>query len=130
MLKEQFSNPPDRANMYPVFGQNSKMSEAQLKIVFSNPLFDDLVGDVDDYILENVVKKLMKDPAGLDDIRETIKKAQSIYETYEEWAEYLSVVERILGMDIEDTIAEELIERGKGLAENVAERAGVCAEDD
>lgn len=33
-------------------------------------------------------------------------------------------------MDIEDTIAEDLIEKGKNLAENVAGRAGMCAEDD
>lgn len=130
MIKEQFSNSPDHANMYFVFGRNSKMSNAQIAVVFANPLFDDIAGDIDDYILENVVKKLLKDPAQLNDIRETIKKANSIYETYEEWADYLSVVERILGLDIEDTIAEELIDKGKNLAENVAERAGMCAEDD
>ncbi len=58
------------------------------------------------------------------------KKAGSIYEVYEEWAEYLSVVARIVGLDLEDTAVEKRIERGKGLAETVAERAGICAEDD
>ncbi len=130
MIKDQFANAPERESMYPVFGVTSKMSDAQLAIVFANPLFDDIAGDIDEYILENVVKKLLKEPAQLDDIRETIKKANSIYETYEEWADYLSVVERLIGVDLEDTIAEELVDRGKKLAESVAERAGMCTEDD
>ena len=130
MIKDQFANPPDRANMYPVFGIKSKMSDTQVAIVFSDPLFDDIAGDIDEYILENIIKKLLKDPSDLDGIRDTVKKASSIYETYEEWAEYLSVVERIVGLDLEDTVVEELIDRGKGLAEKVAERAGVCSEDD
>jgi len=116
--------------MYPVFGIKSKMSDTQVAIVFSDPLFDDIAGDIDEYILENIIKKLLKDPSDLDGIRDTVKKASSIYETYEEWAEYLSVVERIVGLDLEDTVVEELIDRGKGLAEKVAERAGVCSEDD
>ena len=42
----------------------------------------------------------------------------------------MSVVEKIIGLDLEDTIAEDLIDKGKNLAEKVAERAGACTEDD
>ncbi|WP_164709266.1 hypothetical protein, partial [Pseudomonas viridiflava] len=66
MIKDQFANAPERESMYPVFGVTSKMSDAQLAIVFANPLFDDIAGDIDEYILENVVKKLLKEPAQLD----------------------------------------------------------------
>lgn len=130
MLKEQFAKSPQRADMYPVFGLEGEMSSGQLKTVFENPLFDNMVGDADEYLLNEVVKQFLKEPSQIEDIKEAIKKANSVYEVYEEWAEYLSVAERLLGMDFENEMVEDLVNKGRALAEEYAERNGYCKEDD
>ncbi len=130
MLKEHFAEPPQRADMHLVFGANGKMSTVQLNAVFSNPLVENMAGDIDEYLLNEVVKHFLKDPSQIGDIKEAIKKADSVYEVYEEWAEYLSVAERLLGMDLENEMVDDLVDRGRELAGKYAERNGYCNEDD